>query len=341
MTRRALVIGVTGQDGAYLSRLLLDKGYEVVGTHRPSSTINDWRLQELEIAGAITLKPLEMLEFNNLQRLIETHAPDEIYNFAAQSFVQASFEQPIYTSEINAIGVTRVLENIREIDPDIRFYQASTSEMFGNVEESPQDEDSPFVPSSPYAVSKLYGHWMTRNYRQAYDLFAVSGLVFNHESPLRGEHFVTRKVTRGLAELRAGRRDPLELGNLNARRDWGHAEDYVRGIHAMLQQPEPRDYVLATGEPHSVREFVNAAAEVAGFDLTWEGEGLDARGVDREADRTLVRVSEDFYRPADVSSLRGDASRAKEELGWSPSFSFEELVEDMMTRDLERLADEA
>lgn len=340
MARRALVIGVTGQDGAYLSRLLLDKGYEVVGTHRPSSTLNDWRLREAGIAEEVNLQPLELLEFSNLRRLIENHTPDEIYNFAAQSFVQASFEQPIYTSEINAIGVTRVLENIREIDPGTRFYQASTSEMFGNVDRTPQDEETPFVPTSPYAISKLYGHWMTRNYRDAYDLFAVSGLLFNHESPLRGKHFVTRKITRGLAEIATGGRDELELGNLDARRDWGHAKDYVRGIWKMLQQPEPKDYVLATGEAHSVREFVDTAADVAGFDLAWEGEGLEARAVDRKTDRTTVRVNEDFYRPTDVSSLRGDASRARDELGWSPSFSFEDLVEDMMRRDLERVRDE-
>ncbi len=340
MTQSALVVGATGQDGAYLSRLLLDKGYRVVGTHRPSSTVNLWRLEELDVLEELTLESLELLEFNNIHRLFQRYEFDEVYNLAAQSFVQSSFEQPLYTSEINSLGVTRLLESLRENLPGAHFYQASTSEMFGNVEESPQDENTPFHPSSPYAVSKLYAHWITRNYRESYDLFTVSGILFNHESPLRGSHFVTRKITRHLAEIKHGSRTCLELGNLESRRDWGHAADYVRGMWKMLQQSEPDDYVLASGEPHSVRDFVNAAAEVAGFDLKWEGEGLDARGIDRNTGETVVRVNEKFYRPSDVHYLQGDASKARRRLDWEPEFDFHGLVQIMMERSLERVQNE-
>ena len=268
--------------------------------------------------------------------MLDQTAPDEIYNLGAQSFVGTSFEQPLFTTEVNALGVTRLLEAIREVNPAIKFYQASTSEMFGNAVTAPQSERTPFTPSSPYAIAKLYAHWMTVNYREAYGLFACSGILFNHESPLRGIEFVTRKITSGLARIREGQEDIVELGNLDAKRDWGFAEDYVEGMWSMLQQPDPDDYVLATGQSSSVREFCELAAAALGFDLAWEGADQDAVGVDRRSGRTIIRVNPKFYRPADVEALRGDASKARAKLGWTSKTSLPELVDMMAQADLRR-----
>ncbi|MFB6347597.1 MAG: GDP-mannose 4,6-dehydratase [bacterium] len=336
MNKTGLITGVTGQDGAYLSRLLLEKGYEVWGTYRPGSTINTWRLEELGVADEINSLALELLEYENISRVIEQVQPDEIYNLAAQSFVGASFEQPIYTGKANALGVGRILEVIR--DGEIKFYQASTSEMFGNVDVEPQSEDTSFCPESPYAISKLYAHQLTRNYRESYGLSASCGILFNHESPLRGEQFVTRKITSSLARIKSGQQDVLELGNLSAERDWGFAGDYVEAMWKMLQQETPDDYVVGTGDSHSVREFVESAGNILGYDLVWEGEGLDEEGYDRNSGKKLVQVNEEFYRPVDVHNLRADASKAREELDWKPKHSFEQLVEKMVEADMDRIS---
>ena len=271
MSRTALVTGITGQDGAYLSRFLLDQGYRVFGAFRRGSSLNLWRLQELGIAEAdIEFVPFELLEYANIRRTIDKCAPDEIYNLGSQSFVAVSFEEPLFTSDVNALGVTRILEAIREVNPAIKFYQASTSEMFGKVREMPQNELTPFYPRSPYAIAKLYAHWTTVNYRESYGLFACSGILFNHESPLRGMDFVTRKITAGLARIHAGQQDVVELGALEPKRDWGFAGDYINGIWLMLQQPEPGDFVLATGRMASVREFCDLAASALDFELAWD-----------------------------------------------------------------------
>jgi GDPmannose 4,6-dehydratase len=336
MAKRALITGVLGQDGAYLSKLLLEKGYEVYGGERRSASLNTWRLEELGILNEVRQLPLDLLEFTNLLRTVEKVQPDELYNLASQSFVHASFEQPLLTSEINAMGAAKLLEILRAALPACRFYQASTSEMFGQARETPQTELTGFHPRSPYAVSKAFAHYATVNYREAFGLYCVSGILFNHESPLRGHEFVTRKITMGLAAIKRGRRTPVELGNLGARRDWGFAGDYVRGIWMMLQQPAADDYVLATGEIHSVRDFADQAAQVAGFRLAWEGEGEATRAVDRATGRTLITVNPEFYRPAEVDFLIGDASKARNTLGWRPEVSFPQLVAAMMEADLRR-----
>jgi GDPmannose 4,6-dehydratase len=337
MARTALVTGITGQDGAYLSRLLLDKGYRVFGAFRRGASLNLWRLNELGISEAdLTFIPLELLEYANLRRAIAETEPDEIYNLGAQSFVGISFEQPLFTADVNSLGVTRMLEAIREVNPAIRFYQASTSEMFGKVQAVPQNEKTPFYPRSPYAVAKLFAHWITVNYRESYGLFGCSGILFNHESPLRGIEFVTRKITCGLARIREGLQDVVELGNLEAKRDWGFAGDYVEGIWRMLQQPEADDYVLATGTTTSVRRFCDLAAAVAGVDLAWEGAGMNTVGVDRRSGKTIIRVNPKLYRPAEVDFLVGDATKACEKLGWSAKTTLPELVEMMVEADLRR-----
>ena len=317
MTKRALITGVTGQDGAYLAKLLLDRGYEVFGAYRRSASINTWRLEELGVADAVRLEPFDLVEFSNVLRTIERVRPTEIYNLAAQSFVGTSFEQPLYTSDVDALGVTRVLECIRTIDKSIRFYQASTSEMFGKVRETPQRESTPFYPRSPYGVAKLYAHFMTINYRESYGIHASSGILFNHESPLRGVEFVTRKITATLAQIKLGQAELLELGNLSAKRDWGFAGDYVDGMHRMVVAEKPGDYVLATGETHTVRDFVSHAAKVAGFDLRFAGEGESEHAIDAASGKTIVRVNPRFFRPAEVDLLLGDAAKSREELGWS------------------------
>jgi GDPmannose 4,6-dehydratase len=338
MPKRALVTGVTGQDGAYLSRLLLEKGYEVYGAFRRSASTNLWRLAELGIEDEVRMVPFDLLEFTNILRTIEKVQPDEVYNLAAQSFVALSFEQPLFTADADALGVARLLEVIRTVDPKIRFYQASTSEMFGRARQVPQDEATPFYPRSPYGVAKLYGHWMTVNYREGHDLFAVSGILFNHESPLRGLEFVTRKITSAMARIHQGQQDLLALGNLNAARDWGFAGDYVQAMWLMLQQDSAEDYVISTGESHTVREFAALAAATAGFDLEWRGEGQEEKGVDRRTGRTIVEVNPDYYRPSEVDVLLGRSDRARQQLGWAPTVAFETLVERMTRADIDRAA---
>ena len=333
----ALITGIRGQDGAYLAKLLLEKGYRVIGADRRSGEFSSWRLKELGIERDVEIVHMDLLELTNIIRVIEKYKPDEVYNLAAQSFVGASFEQPILTSEINAIGVLRILEAIRLVNPNIKFYQASTSEMFGKVREIPQDENTPFYPRSPYGVSKLFGHWITVNYREAYGMFACSGILFNHESPLRGLDFVTRKITYNLARIRYGLQDKFYLGNLEAKRDWGYAPEYVEGMWLMLQQPEPDDYVLATGETHSVREFAELAAKIAGFDLVWEGEGVNTKGIDRKTGKVIIEVSPELYRPAEVDILIGNPKKAMEKLGWRPRTTFEELVRIMTEADIKRV----
>jgi GDPmannose 4,6-dehydratase len=297
------------------------------------------RLEELGIAADVELVDFDLLELSNILRVVEQTRPDEIYNLAAQSFVGISFEQAIYTGECDAIGVVRLLEAIRACNPAIRFYQASTSEMFGKVAETPQSETTPFHPRSPYGVAKLYGHWITVNYRESYRMHATSGILFNHESPLRGQEFVTRKISLSLAKIKHGQLDVVALGNLAARRDWGYAGDFVEGMWRMLQQPTADDYVLATGEAHSVRDFVMAAGRCLGFDLVFEGEGVDERGIDRKTGRTVVKVEPKFYRPAEVDQLCGNSDKAQKALGWQRGTTFPQLVETMVEADERRVRD--
>jgi len=338
MKKRALITGIRGQDGAYLAKFLLEKGYEVWGTDRRSGDSSNWRLKELGIEKDVNIIYMDLLELTNIMRVIEKIQPEEVYNLAAQSFVGVSFEQPILTAEIDAIGVLRLLEAIRTLKLDTKFYQASTSEMFGKVQEIPQTEKTPFYPRSPYGVAKLFGHWITVNYRESFNIFACSGILFNHESPLRGIEFVTRKITYSLARIKYGLQDKLVLGNLDAKRDWGYAEEYVEAMWLMLQQNEPDDYVIATGETHTVREFVEKAARIAGFNIEWEGEGVNTKGIDRKTGRVIIEVSSEFYRPAEVDILIGNPQKAKEKLGWEPKIKFEDLVNIMMEADLERVS---
>jgi len=340
MVKKALITGIRGQDGAYLAKLLIEKGYKVYGADRRSGNSSFWRLKELGIEKHVKIIYMDLLELTNIIRVIKEIQPDEVYNLAAQSFVQVSFEMPIFTAEINALGVLRLLEALRLHKPDAKFYQASTSEMFGKAQEIPQKETTCFYPRSPYGVAKLFGHWITVNYRESWGMFACSGILFNHESPLRGIEFVTRKITYHLAEIKYGLRDKLILGNLDAKRDWGYAPEYVEAMYFMLQQDEPDDYIIATGETHSVKEFVEKAAQVAGFDVEWEGEGLNTKGIDRKTGKVIVEVSSEFYRPAEVEILVGDYSKAKKKLGWEPRTKFEDLVRIMMEADLERVRKE-
>ena len=337
MSKKALVTGISGQDGAYLAKLLLDKGYEVYGAFRRNSSKNFWRLDELGITEEVRQVPFDLLEYSNILRMIEKVQPDEVYNLAAQSFVAYSFELPLFTAEVDALGVTRLLEAIRTVNPKIRFYQASTSEMFGKVQEVPQTEKTPFYPRSPYGVAKLYGHWMTVNYRESYDIFGVSGILFNHESPLRGPEFVTRKITMALAKIRAGRQEVLELGNLDSKRDWGFARDYVEGMHLMLQQQTPEDFVLATGKTYTVRDFVGRAADAAGFEIEWSGTEENTVGRDRKSGKLIIRVNPEFYRPAEVELLIGSPEKAKTKLGWEAKTDLPELVSLMVQADIRRV----
>lgn len=340
MQKKALITGVTGQDGAYLSELLLDKGYEVHGVKRRSSMFNTARIdhlfQDIHVKGqSFFLHHGDMTDSSSLTHIIQQVQPDEIYNLAAQSHVAVSFEEPEYTANSDALGTLRVLEAIRilGLEKKTRFYQASTSELYGLVRETPQTEATPFYPRSPYGVAKLYSYWITVNYREAYDLYACNGILFNHESPLRGETFVTRKITRALARIKLGIQDRLYLGNLDALRDWGHAKDYVEMQWLMLQQEQPEDFVIATGEQHSVRDFVNAAAAEIDMEIEWRGNGVDEKGYD-QAGNCVVEVDPRYFRPTEVDSLLGDASKARAQLGWSPKISFAELVAEMMSEDL-------
>lgn len=337
--KRALVTGVEGQDGAYLSKLLLEKGYEVFGCTRQNASSTMWRMKELGIADDVRTVNFDLLEFSNILNVMEKIKPDEIYNLGALSFVASSFEQPIAAGDVNALGVARMLEAMRFACPDAHFYQASTSEMFGGIHKEAQSETTPFHPRSPYGVSKLYGHWITVNYRESYDSFATSGILFNHESPMRGSQFVTRKISIGFARIQAGELPQIALGNLNARRDWGHAADYVRGMWLMLNAEKPDDYVLASGENHSIRDFAEAAGQAIGFDLEWEGEGLEERGIDKKTGKTIVVVDPQFFRPAEVEVLIGDASKAETQLGWRREYSFERLVSEMVGNDCRRLSE--
>jgi GDPmannose 4,6-dehydratase len=339
MPKVALITGIRGQDGAYLAKLLLEKGYEVYGADRRSGEGGFWRLKELGIEKDVKIVYMDLLEFTNILRTIEKIKPDEIYNLAAQSFVAASFEQPILTSDINSLGTLRLLEVIRTVKPDTKFYQASTSEMFGKAKTLPLNEESYFYPRSPYAISKLFAHWITVNYREAYNIFACSGILFNHESPLRGTEFITRKVSLAVARIKYGKQDKLVVGNLDAKRDWGYAPEYVYGMYLMLQSDKPDDFVLATGEAHSVREFIEEAFRVAGFEIYWEGKGLEEKGRDAKTGKVLVEVLPEFYRPAEVDVLVGDYSKAKKILGWEPKTTFKELVRIMVEEDLRRVRD--
>jgi GDPmannose 4,6-dehydratase len=339
MTRRAFVTGITGQDGAYLAELLLSKGYEVYGAYRRTSSVNFWRLDELSVTGHERLKLVEfdLTDPGACISLIQRVQPDEVYNLAAQSFVGVSFEQPTTTAQITGIGALHLLEAIRLINPKIRFYQASTSEMFGQVQAVPQSESTPFYPRSPYGVAKLFAHWMTVNYREAHGIFASSGILFNHESPLRGREFVTRKITDAFARIRAGTQSVLELGNMDAKRDWGYAREYVDGMWRMLQVDRSDTYVLATNRTETVRDFVQMAAKAAGFELVFEGEAENEVGIDRSNRRTLVRVNPAFYRPAEVELLIGDPTKAERELGWKAQTTLEQLCAKMVAEDIRRV----
>jgi GDPmannose 4,6-dehydratase len=337
-SKSAVITGITGQDGAYLAQLLLEKDYNVYGTYRRSSSVNFWRIDELGISDHPNLELLEydLTDQSANIRLIGEIRPDEIYNLAAQSFVGVSFNQPIATAKITGLGALHLLEAIRIIDPGIRFYQASTSELFGKVREVPQSENTPFYPRSPYGVAKLFAHWTTVNYRESYDIFGVSGILFNHESPLRGREFVTRKITDGIAKIKLGKIDVLELGSLGAKRDWGYACEYVEGMWRMLQVDKPDTYVLATGRTESVRDFVSMACKAAEIGIEWEGEGENEVGIDTRTGSVIVRVNPVFYRPAEVDLLIGDASKARKELGWKAQTSLEELCAMMVEADLRR-----
>jgi GDPmannose 4,6-dehydratase len=328
--KTALITGITGQDGSYLAELLLEKGYEVHGIIRRSSSINTDRIDH--IYPSLHLHYGDLTDGSSLIRLIQQIKPQEIYNLGAQSHVKVSFEIPEYTGQVDALGTLRVLEAVRLLgmEKDVRIYQASTSELYGLVQETPQSETTPFYPRSPYGVAKLYGYWIVKNYREAYGMHCSSGILFNHESPRRGETFVTRKIIQGLSRISTGYQSSLTLGNLNAKRDWGHAQDFVEAMWLMLQQDTPDDYVIATGVQHSVRDFVEAAAPYFGMNIRWYGEGLDEVGYDERFRATpLIRVNEKYFRPAEVETLLGDPSKAKRVLGWKPKFTFDKLVEDM------------
>ena len=330
----ALITGITGQDGSYLAELLLEKGYEVHGIIRRSSSINTDRIDH--IYQNIKLHYGDLTDSTNIVRVIQLVQPDEIYNLGAQSHVKVSFEMPEYTADVDAMGTLRILEAVRLLGMEdrVRIYQASTSELYGLVQETPQKETTPFYPRSPYGVAKLYGYWIVKNYRESYGMYACSGILFNHESPRRGETFVTRKITQALSNISVGLQDCLYLGNLNAKRDWGHAKDFVEAMWLMLQQDEPEDFVIATGVQYSVREFVEETAPYFGMKIAWMGEGLNEIGYDLNTKKTVIKIDSKYFRPAEVETLLGDASKAKEKLGWEPKISFKELVEDMCKNGL-------
>lgn len=340
--KKALITGITGQDGSYLTELLLKKGYEVHGIMRRASTFNTGRIDHLykdpHLEGVrLFLHYGDLTDSSNLNRLIEKIAPEEIYNLGAQSHVRVSFDVPEYSADADALGVLRLLDAVRETEVNARFYQASTSELFGLVQEVPQRETTPFYPRSPYAVAKLYGFWITKNYREAYGLHASNGILFNHESPRRGETFVTRKITMAAARIVSGLQDCFYMGNIDARRDWGYAKDYVKMMWMMLQQEEPDDYVVATGEMHTVREFIEKTFEHVGHPIEWKGKGVDEVGIDTKTGKTVMRIDPRYFRPAEVEQLLGDPSKAKKQLGWVPEVKFEQLVKIMIEGDLRLL----
>lgn len=336
--KKAIITGITGQDGAYLAELLLEKGYQVIGTYRRTSSVNFWRIEELGIHQHpnLSLVEYDLTDLSASIRLMQTNAPDEVYNLAAQSFVGVSFDQPATTAEITGIGPLNLLEAIRIVNPKIRFYQASTSEMFGKVQAIPQVEDTPFYPRSPYGVAKLYAHWMTVNYRESYGIFGASGILFNHESPLRGREFVTRKITDSVAKIKLGKLEVLELGNLDAKRDWGFAKEYVEGMWRILQAAEPDTFVLATNRTETVRDFVIMAFKAVSIKLLWEGQADQEIGRCSETGKIMVRVNPKFYRPAEVELLIGNPAKATEKLGWKPQTTLEQLCQMMVEADLRR-----
>lgn len=336
--KNALITGITGQDGSYLAELLLEKGYKVYGLVRRKSKLDFNNAEHLK--GKVEFIFGDLTDSSSLIRAMKISMADEVYNLAAQSFVATSWESPIGTAEIDGVGVTNMLEAIRTVKPDARFYQASTSEMFGLVQEIPQKETTPFYPRSPYGVAKLYGHWITKNYRESYDLYACSGILFNHESERRGEEFVTRKITKAVARIKNGLQDVLELGNLEAKRDWGHSKDYVEAMWLMLQQDKPDDYVISTGETHPVREFVTLAFQAAGMELEWHGTGVDEHATLKGTDKVVVKVNSKFYRPAEVELLIGDCSKAEQKLGWKRKISYEQLVKLMVENDLKLIEEQ-
>jgi len=338
MGKSTIITGVTGQDGAYLAQLLLEKGYSVYGTYRRTASTNFWRVEELGIKDHpdFHLVEYDLTDLGSTTRLIQKAEATEIYNLAAQSFVAVSFEQPMTTSKITGLGALNMLEAIRIINPGIRFYQASTSELFGNVQETPQTEKTPFYPRSPYGVAKLFAHWTTINYRESYNIFGASGILFNHESPLRGLEFVTRKITDGIAKIKLGKLSCLELGNLDAKRDWGYAKDYVDGMWRMLQTETPDTYVLATGRTETVRDFVNMTCKATEIEVAWEGSGIDEKGIDTATGKTIVRINPQFYRPAEVEQLIGNPEKARLELGWEAETTLEELCRMMLEADIRR-----
>jgi len=340
MAKVALITGITGQDGSYLAELLLEKGYDVHGIIRRSSTFNTSRIDHIfqdphESHKRLSLHYGDLSDASNISRLIEKIQPDEIYHLAAQSHVRVSFDIPEYTADVTGLGTLRLLDAIRESGVKTKFYQASSSEMFGLVQHVPQTEETPFYPRSPYGVAKVYGYWITKNYRESYNLFACNGILFNHESPRRGETFVTRKITRGLARIKLGLDETLYMGNIDAKRDWGYAKDYVEGMWMMLQQDEPDDYVLATNETHTVREFIELASKRLGFDIEWQGKDVEEVGVDKKTGNIIIKIDPAYFRPAEVDLLIGDPAKAKKIMGWEPTVKFKELVELMVDADLE------
>lgn len=339
--KKALITGVNGQDGSYLAELLLEKGYDVIGTVRRASTFNRWRLEKIyrHLGDHHTHFRIEYADLNDassIMRVMKDAMPDEIYNIGAQSHVQISFETPEYTANVDAIGTLRMIESMKilGLDKTARFYQASTSELYGKVEETPQKETTPFHPRSPYGVAKLYAFWIVKNYREAYGLYGSNGILFNHESPRRGENFVSKKITRGLVKVKLGHQDVLKLGNLDAKRDWGYAKEYVEAMWLMMQQDQPDDFVIATGETHTVREFVEESCKHLDIDLVWDGEGRMEKGRDRKTGKTIIELDDRYLRPAEVDLLLGDATKAKEKLGWTPRTTFKELVKIMVEYDL-------
>ena len=333
MNKTAFISGISGQDGAYLAKYLIEKNYQVIGGDRRTASGSLWRLEKLGILGRVTITDFELAEFTNIYRTIEKYQIDEFYNLAAQSFVGVSFEMPTMTSDITGLGVVRILEAIKTVDSSIKFYQASSSEMFGKTQPGKQNENTPFYPRSPYGIAKLFGHWITVNYREAYNMFCCSGILFNHESPLRGEEFITRKVAIGVSKIFKGEIDSIEVGNINAMRDWGYAGDYIRAMYLMLQYEKPDNWVVATGETHTVREFIEGCFNYVGMKINWIGHGIEEKGID-ENNNIRIKINPKYYRPAEVDCLRGDNTKVVTKLNWKPSIDFNNLIKLMMDNEL-------